>query len=544
MAYTKQGFVDFDKTKPLKAEQLIAMEDGIIANEKGLISNANGIIANENRIESLNNDLALSVPQIYNHVVQKKAQDEQIKILCFGSSWFLNTWFYLNKITSNLGINAKIHGYYMGHSQFDEWIAFYKNDLSPFAGSESTRQAYQYISENGADYTSQKHVTGGTFGDQEYRDAWYNDLISEEWDIIAFQQGAHQSVKWVYWENYSILTSIIKRHCNPNTVIAFNNTWCPSITSKYLPDDTDGLCENTLEGQKKWHQLNWNNCKRMMNLTGILNVSPNGAMIYTMRRDEILNTDDYDLMYDGLHPDNGLTMYGVSCCFYETFIAPFYGISIKNCTWIPNSSSQRSPFNNSTFRAITTEQQAKIFTYVKWSLANRFGYNELDGTIETNPDSDGSTDVDEEGYMALPISHNSLGVTPTNPGRVIVSSATSGTRMSTADETDANGILVGANNSIVIKGLTSGNYPLRVDYAYTTSAGPNPTEAWDAVVGLGNGGDTSNYFPLNADGSNDSITITNTYGGDYYFFFAFAGVEKSEILQASTYSLKYKINEA
>lgn len=30
MSYTKQGFVDFDKTKPLKAAQLILIEEGII----------------------------------------------------------------------------------------------------------------------------------------------------------------------------------------------------------------------------------------------------------------------------------------------------------------------------------------------------------------------------------------------------------------------------------------------------------------------------------------------------------------------------------
>lgn len=516
MAYEKQNFVKGNK---LKADELNHIEDGLV---------------------DVENDLQISAAQIYNQTPQKKAAGEQIKILCFGSSWFLNTWFYLNKITANLGINAKIHGYYMGHSQFNEWIAFYNNDLSPFAGSESTRQAYQYISENGADYSSQKHVTGGSFGDQEYRDAWYNDLISEEWDIIAFQQGAHQSVKWNLWENYGTLISIIKRHCNPNTVIAFNNTWCPSITSAYLPNDTDGLCEKTLEGQKLWQQINWNNCKRMMRLSGLSNVSPNGAMIYTMRRDETLNTDSYDLMYDGLHPDNGVTMYGVCCCFYETFVAPFYGISIKKCTWLPDASSQRSPFNNSQFRTIDTDQQARIFTYVKLSLSNRFGFNELTEKTNTDTDSD-SAEVDSEGYITLPISHNSLGVTSAAPGRVVVSSASSGTRMSTADATEANGILIGAGESIELKGLTSGNYPLRVDYCYATSAGPNPTTAWDAAIGCANGGDDSNYFPLNANGSEDSITITNTHGSDYYFFFAFAGVTKTETLQASTYSLKYKM---
>ena len=47
MAYIKQGFVDNDVTKPLKAEQLIAMEDAILENEKNinLLSGSGGEVS-------------------------------------------------------------------------------------------------------------------------------------------------------------------------------------------------------------------------------------------------------------------------------------------------------------------------------------------------------------------------------------------------------------------------------------------------------------------------------------------------------------------
>ena len=316
------------------------------------------------------------VPQINNSYIRPKAKDEPIKILCFGSSWFLNTWWYLNKITGNLGINAEIHGYYVGHSCFDEWISLYNNDLSPFAGSESSRGSYRYVSVNGANYTSQRRVSGGEFGDQEFRDAWYEDLISEDWDIIAFQQGAHQAPKWKYWESGPELVSIIRRHCGPNTMIAFNSTWTPSVTSSSLPNDTDGLCSKTLEGQKLWQTMNFDNCKRFMNITGISNVSPNGAMMYTLRRDPKMNIDGDDLCYDGLHPNHGLPMFALASVFYETFIAPFYDISIKECTWLPSTSDKKGPFNNSVFRPVTEAQRDRIYEYVRLSLSNRFGFNE------------------------------------------------------------------------------------------------------------------------------------------------------------------------
>ena len=310
-----------------------------------------------------------------NNIVPK-SKDEPIKILCFGSSWFLNTWWYLNKITSNLGINAEIHGYYVGHSCFDEWIALYKNDLSPFEGSESSRGSYRYISVNGENYTSSKRVSGGEYGNQKYRDDWYNDLTVGNWDIIAFQQGAHQSPTWAYWQNGDELVSLIRKHAGPNTVIAFNNTWTPSLTSSYIPGDSDGVCDNTLEGQMLWQTMNNDNCKRFMNLTGVNTVSPNGAMFYTLRRDSMINIDGDDLCYDGLHPNHGLPMFALASVFYQTFIAPFYGVSINQCTWLPKSSDERGPFNSSVFRPISDLQKERIYQYVHMSIDNRFGFND------------------------------------------------------------------------------------------------------------------------------------------------------------------------
>ena len=86
MGYTKQNFTD---GQILTADNLNNIENGIV---------------------NLEDDLQLTAPQIYNQTPQKKASGEQIKILCFGSSWFLNTWFYLNKITNNLGIHNLMNG--------------------------------------------------------------------------------------------------------------------------------------------------------------------------------------------------------------------------------------------------------------------------------------------------------------------------------------------------------------------------------------------------------------------------------------------------
>ena len=125
-----------------------------------------------------------------------------------------------------------------------------------------------------------------------------------------------------------------------------------------------------------WQTMNNDNCKRFMNLTGVNTVSPNGAMFYTLRRDSAINIDGDDLCYDGLHPNHGLPMFALASVFYQTFIAPFYDVSIDQCTWLPKSSDKRGPFNNSVFRTISDLQKDRIYQYVHMSLDNRFGFND------------------------------------------------------------------------------------------------------------------------------------------------------------------------
>ena len=479
-------------------------------------------------------NLGFEAPQFHIPSVCHKSKDEPIRILCFGSSWFLNTWWYINKITDNLGIDAVVHGYYMGHSQFDEWISFYNNELTPFAGSEKTRGSYRYVSEGGSDYTVSKHVTGSGFGDQEFRDAWYNDLISEDWDIIIFQQGAHQSVQWKYWENCDELASIIKRHCNPRTLIGFNNTWTPSITSSYLSTDSDGLCNKTLEGQKLWQTYNFYNCQRLMNITGIETVSPVGAMIYTLRRDASVNIDADDLCYDGLHLNHGLPMFAAACVLYETFVAPFYGVSIKECTWMPTAADQRGPFNNSVFRPISEEQRDLIYNYVRLSLSNRFGFNEpmeRDVVIDTE-------NYPTSGTLEL-IQHALSVVAGEN---YYIPSSSNNKRMTSSSTIKATGVFVPAGCTMTLSGITG----LRFDYVYSTLPGPNShNKNINTIGGVGTASDfvSANYFPYNIDGSNDSVSFTNNYGQDYFFAFSFAAPNKTDQRLVDDYTITWAITD-
>lgn len=43
-----------------------------------------------------------------------------LRVLLIGSSWHMNTWWYLNKMFADANVVADLHAYYMGHSQFYE----------------------------------------------------------------------------------------------------------------------------------------------------------------------------------------------------------------------------------------------------------------------------------------------------------------------------------------------------------------------------------------------------------------------------------------
>lgn len=363
MAYSLQGF---ENDKVLHANQLIIMENGIIANQDDIAS------------------ILQFAPQIRNNYPRRKSNDEQIKILCFGSSWFLNTWWYLNKITASVGVNALIHAYFMSGSALDEWIGLYNNEnISSII--TSSRRAIRNISENGSDWTQYiLNDTGATEGytAQNYRDDWYNDLISGDWDIILFQQGARQGRDWNEWKNYPEIVSIVKRHCSTDTVIGFNCTWSPAKQHAYLKTYTGSI---GLEGQIKWQTQNNANSQRFMRGSGIDYISPAGTLTWLMRQDTTMNTDSYDLSKDGLHLDYGFPMYGIALLLYEATVAPFYGIPFENCTWRPSSEDQTT-INYNRLLEVTDDIKDRLFKYIRLALSNRFALTTI--AEEETPEED------------------------------------------------------------------------------------------------------------------------------------------------------------
>lgn len=288
------------------------------------------------------------VPQIFNNPLPRKSSDYQLKIVLFGSSWFMNTWWYLNKIIKSAGINAKIVGFYTGGASMSQWNERFDNDSFVDA----------WTSEDGSDWTK-----------TSFR---FKTALEQGWDIIAFQQGAWQAKDWANWANeWSPLVRKVKLCCGIDTVMVFNSTWTPAIQGNLSP------YPNTVEGRKAWQQDNYNNTKRFIALSGVDVVSPCGALLWTMRQNNTLNLGN-DLASDGLHPDHGLPMYALSLMFFFSIIARVYGISLDQVIeWLPDENTQQCPAADYAFQPVNTDQRALIMKMIKLALSDRFGFNEI-----------------------------------------------------------------------------------------------------------------------------------------------------------------------
>lgn len=294
---------------------------------------------------SLIEDSRYFVPQIKNNPLPKKDISEPIKILCFGSSWFMDTWWYLNKITESLGINADLWCFYTGSARFDLWLNAYNGGTTVNC----------WRSTNGSDWTSSA---------QNFK----NVLSQNDWDIIAFQQGARQARFWDDWHSWSEITSMVKRHCNQNTSIVFNSTWTPAYN-----DDVEMVpYPPTQEGKRMWQNANYKHTKRFLYLSGIDIVIPNGSMMWGLRASELNNATD--LATDGLHPDNGLPVYALGANFFQTVFASIYNVDISDSTWLPDETTQKATVSGSTFVPINLSDKSAIEDIIKLAHSDRFGF--------------------------------------------------------------------------------------------------------------------------------------------------------------------------
>lgn len=287
----------------------------------------------------------------------RKQSGDSLRVLCFGSSWLTNTWWYLNKLTQAVGINATIKCYFSSACPFSKWVDRYEGKEETGTSTDFRR----FDSVNGSDWNVE-YVTDTT----EFKRS-----LEEDWDVIVFQQGSSDSTNWDsdngYANHYQKLMSYVKRSAKPWTVICYNNTWTPKLGAGST---------QTKEAQQKWQELNNGNCIKFTNAVGLSNfVIPCGAAIWALRNDSVI-TDVDDFMEDDLHIKNGLPIYLTGLTLFRAVVTPFYGVDIDDIAWLPDESTQKNPSSGTSWLAIS-EQAERVKQMVKLAFSNRYGFYTL-----------------------------------------------------------------------------------------------------------------------------------------------------------------------
>lgn len=317
-------------------------------------------LVNGMRIANNENTIAFDTlaTQIIPAQFYRKQSGDSFRVLCFGSSWLTNTWWYLNKLTQAVGINATIKCYFSSACPFSKWVDRYEGKEETGTSTDFRR----FDSVNGSDW-SVEYVTDTT----EFKRS-----LEEDWDVIVFQQGSSDSTNWDsdngYANHYQKLMSYIKRSAKPWTVICYNNTWTPKLGAGFT---------QTKEAQMEWQKANNDNCIKFTNAVGLSNfVIPCGAAIWALRNDSVI-TDVDDFMKDDFHIKNGLPIYLTGLTLFRAVVTPFYGVDIDDIAWLPDESTQKNPASESSWMSIDSEQAARVKQMVKLAFSNRYGFYTL-----------------------------------------------------------------------------------------------------------------------------------------------------------------------
>ena len=307
------------------------------------------------QIEELNQN-SLSFPQIHTQPIRRRSKDEPIRVFLFGSSWHMNTWWYLNKLIKEAGINAYIEAWFSDGAYFSQWLSRYR-------GEAEQSNLRRYVSTNGSNWSV---TMTENIGVTDFRDS----LQLANWDIIGFQQGAVKGIDWENYQDYwSDIVSMVRSNASNDTVIAYNATWAPPIYSSYLS-------EQNLKGQEEW-MTKANGCfTKFLSLSGIVEVIPQGSMMWAVRSSSDLNDED-DLCKDSLHLKNGLPIYATGANWFESIIQPMFGTSINDISWLPTEETQACPTSTGYFTSINTEQAVLIKKIIRLAASNRWGLPSL-----------------------------------------------------------------------------------------------------------------------------------------------------------------------
>ena len=165
---------------------------------------------------------------------------------------------------------------------------------------------------------------------------------------------------------FNRIVSYIRRYCiNPKVAIAYQSVWSDKSRyngAGYSIDGWKNICNTT---------------KEMINKDGVDIIIPTGTAIQNARNTQLTTLDE--LTRDGQHLDLGIGRYIAACTWYQTLIAPIFGVNVIGNTADVNPSGGTAV--NSSNRTLCQEC-AFAATVNMWEVTSLIEENQINEPME------------------------------------------------------------------------------------------------------------------------------------------------------------------
>ena len=306
----------------------------------------------EKRVENTSE----TVSKMYNPPLNFHKAD--LKVLDIGNSYTQDAQTYLPQIIKASGIDTDFSLYraFRPSASFKTWVDCWNDaDNEYYSIDFCAGTKLDGISGNGV-------ASDGTL----FRKA----LQTVKWDIILIHQVSTYSNDYSLWESDGAggyLRDLIRiiRMTNPQATIGYLMThsyrgtyWANSEGSSFL------RWKNTAEATRQL-KLEY----------GIDFIIPYGTAVQNLRASSL--NDSYEFSEDGTHMGAGLGDYVAGCCYFESLLAPRYGVSIWGNTFrltnLDESIGGRKNITDQT--AIVAQKAAVLATLDMWTVSDPDDYD-------------------------------------------------------------------------------------------------------------------------------------------------------------------------
>ena len=297
-----------------------------------------------------------TVSKMYNPPVNFHKAD--LKVLDIGNSYTQDAQTYLAQIIKASGIDDDFSLYraFRPSASFKTWVDCWNDSDN------------EYYSIDFCAGTSLGGISGS--GSASDGALFRKALQSVKWDIILIHQVSTYSNDYSLWEGNGAggyLQELIRiiRVTNPQATIGYLMThsyrgsyWVNSEGSSYL----------------RWRNIA-DATKQLKLEYGIDFIIPYGTAVQNLRASSL--NDGYEFSEDGTHMGAGLGDYVAGCCYFESLLAPRYGVSIWGNTFrLTNLDESKGGRRNITDQtAIVAQKAAILATLDMWNVSDPDGYD-------------------------------------------------------------------------------------------------------------------------------------------------------------------------